>query len=124
MKTRFDTVPTANLDGVFEAHGIDIPTLEQVLQSSVQEYIEPEDRVEFPSLGRVHFFVRKLQAKEPVDPIDVDSMSSTLVIDGAHRLLAHRVLGIPSISIQFSGWLDDLKRLKKRTRIDLTTAIP
>lgn len=124
MKDRVDLIPTTNLEVIFEVLGVDIPTLEQVLQVPVQGYIEPADRLEFPSLGRVHFFVRKLQAKEPVDPIDVDSMSSTLVIDGAHRLLAHRVLGIPNIRIHFSGWLDDLKRLKKRTRVDPNVAIP
>lgn len=124
MSTRVDLIPTINLDDVYEAHAIDVPTLEQVLQTPVQEYLEPGDRLEFPSLGRVHFFVAKLQANEAVDPIDVDSLSSTLVIDGAHRLLAHRVLGIPKIRIHFSGWVDDLKRLKKRTRVDSTTVIP
>jgi hypothetical protein len=124
MSTRVDNVQTINLDWGYEAHGLDIPTLEQVLQTPVQEFIEPRDRLEFPSLGRVHFFVAKLQANEAVDPIDVDSMSSTLVIDGVHRLLAHRVLGIPKIRIHFSGWVDDLKRLKKRTRVDPTTVIP
>ena len=124
MTSRGDLIPTINLDDAYDAHSIDIPTLEQVLQTPVQDFIEPGDRLEFPSLGRVHFFVRKLQANEVVDPIDVDSMSSTLVIDGIHRLLAHRVLGIPKIRIHFSGWLDDLKQLKKRTRVDLTPVIP
>ncbi len=125
MKSRVDTVPTVNLDEVYEAHGIEVPTLEQVLQNPAKEYTEPKDREEFPSLGRVHFFVTKLQANEYVDPIDVDSISSTLVVDGLHRLLAHRVLGIPKIRIHFSGWVDDLKRLSKRPKtFDSLTQVP
>lgn len=76
-------------------------------------------RIKAYDLGRVRYFVDRLQAGEELDPIMVDNVCDgghiypqPLVLDGHHRFVAYRLTKRPTIPAHYSGRVDLLEYLK------------
>ena len=102
------------------------PRLETIMRHSPLDFVPLSVRSPFPryDYGRISFFVRRLRAKDSVEPIELDCFCDrhhiypeVVVLDGHHRFCAHLLLQKRRLPVLFSGRIDVLEWLRGERRL-------
>lgn len=94
--TKVDHVLTGRLKQSYWPAWLQLLTLARVLGTEPREFCHEDLRASDSGYdaGRIHFLLRQIKAREPLDPIEIDtswynhSPVGIIVIDGHHRLVA------------------------------------